>query len=193
MKKIMALLLTIPVLLGGCGQAGQTGKDIQAQFARVATAEMEADTVAHMTREDRPFTIQCTYDSFAGATTTILAPDDLKGISATIGIDGLQVSYNGTALSSGDLENICPANCLPWLMESLAHGYLQSEGEETMNGVACHRLTTETAAMDGTRILCTSWLDQETLIPRYAEFTVNEKVILSLTMNAFSCTMKEGE
>lgn len=193
MKRIAVCFLLLPLLLTACGQAKSEGKNIQDQYAGLHSAQMEADTVAHLAKEDRAFTLQCTYDSQQGATTTIIAPDDLKGISATIGNDGLRVSYQGTALSSGDLETVCPANCLPWLLESLAHGYLQSEGTESMDGVDCRCLTTETTAANGTKVVCTAWLDQNTLIPRYAEFLVGEKVVVSLVMNSFSCTMREGE
>lgn len=193
MKKVLVFLLTFPLLLTGCGQAKEVGKDLQGQYVKVATAEMEAEVTSHMTTEDRTYTLRCTYDAHNGAATEILAPEELKGISATIGIDGLKVAYNGTAVSSGELQTLCPANCLPWLMEALAHGYLQSEGEETAEGVPCYRLVLENAAMDGSKILCSAWLDQETLIPRYAEFTTGDQVTISLVMQSFSCTTEEGE
>ena len=191
MKKTFAWLLLLPMLLTACGAGNGAGQNIQQQYAAVATAEMEATVVAHMTEENREFTLQCTYDAQNGATTTILSPDELKGVSASITADGLKVTYNGTALSAGDLEEVCPANCLPWLLESLANGYLCSEGIEDMAGHSCHRLALETAATDGTKILCTAWIDQETLLPLYAEFAADDTTILTVTMQSFSCTMRE--
>ena len=191
MKKTLAWLLTLPVLLTACGVGSSEGQDIQQQYAAVAAAEMEADVVSHLPSENREFTLQCTYDAQNGATTTILSPEDLKGVSASITADGLQVTYNGTALSAGDLEEVCPANCLPWLLESLANGYLCSEGTEDLEDHACHRLVLETAATDGTKVLCTAWIDRETLLPLYAEFAADDTTILTVTMQSFSCTTKE--
>ena len=191
MKKTLVWLLALPMLLTACSARGGAGQNIQQQYATVAAAEMEASVVAHMTEENREFTLQCTYDAENGATTTILSPEDLKGVSASITADGLKVTYNGTALSAGDLEEVCPANCLPWLLESLANGYLCSEGTEDMAGHSCHRLALETAATDGTKVLCTAWIDQETLLPLYAEFATNENTILTVTMQSFSCTIRE--
>lgn len=191
MKKRLVWLFAIPMLLTACGTGGGAGQNIQEQYAALSTAEMEAQVVTHTSEENREFTLQCTYDAENGATTTILSPEDLKGVSAAITAEGLKVTYNGTAFSAGDLQEVCPANCLPWLLESLAEGYLRSEGTEDMADRACHRLALETAANDGTKVVCTAWIDQETLLPLYAEFSTNDNIVLTVTMQSFSCTTKE--
>ena len=47
------------------------------------------------------------------------------------------------------------------------------------------------AAVWGTPLKCTVWLDAETLLPRYAEFAADDAVVVSAKLLAFSCTLNE--
>lgn len=190
MKKLFALLLVMTLSLTACGT--QQAENIQSQYARLATAEMEAEIVCHLSAESRSFTLQCTYDRKNGATTTVTAPEELAGLTAAISADGLTVSYQGTAFSVETLSDICPANCLPYLLNAIAQGYLLSQDTEEMEGVSCCRLTLDTTGHSGEKVLCTVWIDAETLIPRYAEFTQNDQTVLTAKMLAFSCTTDSG-
>ena len=40
---------------------------------------------------------------------------------------------------------------------------------------------------------CTAWVDAETLLPRYAEFSSDGAVVVSVKLLAFSCTLNEPE
>ena len=42
-------------------------------------------------------------------------------------------------------------------------------------------------------VQCAVWLDQETLIPRYAEFSQDGQVVLTARMTTFSCTTATEE
>ena len=50
------------------------------------------------------------------------------------------------------------------------------------------RLTLQTTGHSGSEILCAVWLDESSLIPRYAEFSQNGKVVLTARMISFACT-----
>ena len=46
----------------------------------------------------------------------------------------------------------------------------------------------DTTGHSGAAVQCAVWLDQETLIPRYAEFSQDGQVVMTARMTAFSCT-----
>ena len=189
MKKLCVIILSL--LLTGCGSAGAAIDSIQTQYGQIQTAQMEAKVVCHLENESRTYTLSCTCEE-TGASTTVTAPEELKGITASVTPDGLTVTYDGTSMSAGELRDICPANCLPYLLAALSNGYLMEQGTEEWNGIRCYRLMLDTTAESGQKVVCTVWLNEETLIPQYAEFTQEEKVVLSAEMLAFSCTLSES-
>ena len=107
-------------------------------------------------------------------------------------VDGeLSLKSNGQLLPAGDSTDVCPANCLPYLLEALAEGYLTEQGRETLEDTPCLRLTVQTTGRSGAQVLCTVWLDEGTLIPRYAEFSQNGQVVLTARMRSFACTTED--
>ena len=190
MKKLFASLLPLLLLLTACGETVQTAENIQTQYSQLATADLAAKVTCHLSGETRSYELTCTVTK-DGASTTVTAPEELAGITATVTPDGLTVTYDGTALSAGDLYDVCPANCLPYLLCAIADGYLLEQGTEEINGVSCYRMALDTTAKSGEKVLCTVWIDQNTLIPRYAEFAQDDTVILTAELTAFECTVTE--
>lgn len=190
MKRTITLLLSLALLLIGCGEKESAAADIQAQYGSVAAAEMEAEVTFHMTKEDRAFTLQCSYTP-QESTVTVTAPDTVKGVSATVTSEGLAIAYQGAVLSAGKVGDIGPVNALPCLLRAVAEGYLVEEGRETVGGVDCRRLTLDTVAGE-TPVTCTAWLDAETLLPRYAELSCDGAVLVSIRLLTFSCSLAEA-
>ena len=189
MRKIFALFLPL-LLLTACGERVQTAENIQSQYAKLQTADMTAEVTCHLGEESRRYELRCTV-SPDGASTTVTAPEELAGISATVTPDGLSVTYDGTALAAGELSDVCPANCLPYLLRAVADGYLLEQSTEEISGVPCYRLALDTTAKSGEKVLCTVWIDEDTLIPRYAELAQDDTVCLSAELTAFQCTVAE--
>ena len=190
MKKLFALLLPLSLLLTACGETLQTAESIQTQYSHLATADMAAKVTCHLDGETRTYELTCTVTT-DGASTTVTAPEELAGITATVTPDGLTVTYDGTSLSAGDLYDVCPANCLPYLLSAVADGYLLEQTTEDLNGISCYRMALDTTAKSGEKVLCTVWIDENTLIPRYAEFAQNDTVLLTAELTAFQCTVME--
>ena len=186
MKKSLLPLLLCAALLCGCG--GEKPLAVQEQYRTVTSADMEAEVVSHTATDDRTFTLTCRYDREGQSVTTVKAPEELKGLTAVL-VDGqLSLKSNGQLLPAGAATDICPANCLPYLLGALAEGYLTEQGGETLEDVPCLRLTLQTTGHSGSEILCAVWLDESSLIPRYAEFSQNGKVVLTARMISFACT-----
>ncbi len=190
MKKLLFLLLPLTLLLTACGETVQTAESIQTQYANLSTARMAAKVTCHLGEENRTYELTCAVTK-DGASTTVTAPEELAGITATVTPDGLTVTYDGTSLSAGDLYDVCPANCLPYLLNAVAKGYLLEQSREELAGVPCYRMALDTTAKSGEKVLCTVWIDENTLIPRYAELAQDDVVLLTAELTAFQCTLTE--
>lgn len=191
MKRIGVAALCLLILCSGCGERKDNTADIQAQYARIDTARMEAEVTFHTGQEDRSFTLQCDYTP-EYSTVTVTAPETVKGITATVSGDGLTIGYEGAVLSAGNGGMPGPINALPYLLRTLGSGYLLEQGQEALEDTDCYRLTLD-AALGDTPLKCTAWLEAETLLPRYAELAAEDTVVVSVKLLAFSCTLNGSD
>ena len=191
MKRMLILPLCLLLLCGGCGKKSGAAADIQAQYGRIHTAQMEAEVTFHTPQENRSFTLQCAFTP-ESSTVTVTAPETVAGVSATVSGGELTIAYDGAVLSAGSVGRFGPVNALPCLLRAIGSGYLLEEGRETLEDADCYRLTLDATAGD-TPLKCTVWLDMETLLPHYAEFAADDTVVVSVKLLAFSCTLNEEE
>ena len=185
MKKTVLPVLACLLLLCGCG--GRKALDIQEQYRSVTSAELEAEVVSCTDAAGRAFTLTCRYDPAGQSVTTVTAPRELAGLTAVLAGDTLSVRSGDTLLPAGASTDVCPANCLPYLLDALSGGYLTEQNEETLEGTPCLRLSLDTAAPSGAPVQCAVWLDKATLIPLYGEFSQNGQVVLTAKMLSFTC------
>ena len=190
MNKIIWPLLLCAVLCG-CG-GGETGNAVQEQYRTLETARLEAEVTSHTSTDSRTFTLLCSYDADGDAVTTVPDPGELAGLTAVVSGTDMTLSSEGLQLPAGASLDICPANCLPYLLRALADGYVLEQSSEALDDTPCLRLALDTTAPGGGKVLCAVWLDAEGLFPRYAEFSRNEQVVLTVKLLAFTCTTSEG-
>lgn len=189
MKKKLLPLLCVVLLLTGCGAGSSNGEEIQRQYGLIATAQMEAKVTFHNRGEERCFTLLCDYTPQT-STVTVTAPETVAGITATLTGEDLTLQYDGESFSVGDVGAVNPISALPQLLRALSDGYLLEEGRESLEYIPCYRLVLDTD-FGGEAAVCTVWIDEETLLPRYAEFAVDGETIIDVNMLAFSCTLRE--
>ena len=190
MNKSLWPLLLCAVLCGGGG--GETGNAVQEQYRTLETARLEAEVTSHTSTDSRTFTLLCSYDADGDAVTTVTDPGELAGLTAVVSGTDMTLSSEGLQLPAGASLDICPANCLPYLLRALADGYVLEQSSEALDDTPCLRLALDTTAPGGGKVLCAVWLDAEGLFPRYAEFSRNEQVVLTVKLLAFTCTTSEG-
>ena len=191
MNKIIWPLLLCAVLCG-CG-GGETGNAVQEQYRTLETARLEAEVTSHTSTDSRTFTLLCSYDADGDAVTTVTDPGELAGLTAVVSGTDMTLSSEGLQLPAWASLDICPANCLPYLLRALADGYVLEQSSEALDDTPCLRLALDTTAPGGGgKVLCAVWLDAEGLFPRYAEFSRNEQVVLTVKLLAFTCTTSEG-
>ena len=195
MKKTLSILL-IMLLLTACGGGGEKvdpAAELQAQYAALDAATMEADVICHYAGELRTYTLLCAYTP-AESTVTVLAPANLSGISATVADGKLHLNYEDISLDAGGYSAaaISPVAALPRLMAAAGSGYLTEQSEETVGERSCLRLACDLP--DDETTVYTTWFDQETLLPLHSEISADGALVFEVAWNKFEVTgQKEAD
>ena len=132
MKKYLLLILPLCLLLAGCAPSRREA--VQAYYKSIQTAQMEAQVVVHLLSDDRTFSVTAAYDREKGATTTIVEPELLRGLSATVSAEEMQLLYDGSVWPAGDGGDLSAANCLPMLLYAAGEGFVTREGSDRIGG-----------------------------------------------------------
>ncbi|MBD5154692.1 MAG: hypothetical protein HDT15_06390 [Oscillibacter sp.] len=190
MRKALLFAPMLMLLLTACGGGGEKmdpAAELQAQYAALASATMEADITCHYADEVREYTLLCAYTP-SESTVTVLAPSNLSGISATVADGKLQLSYEDISLDAGSYSAaaISPVAALPRLMAAAGSGYITEQSEESVDERTCLRLACDLPDDEST--LYTTWFDQETLLPLRSEITVDGELIFEIAWTRFEVT-----
>ena len=181
------------LLLTACGggEEKDPAAELQAQYAAVESAVMEADITCHYEDEVRTYTLLCDYTP-AKSTVTVLSPTNLAGISATVADGTLSLSYEDISLDAGGYSAaaISPVAALPKLMTAAASGYVTERSEETLGERPCLRLACDLPDDEGT--LYTTWYDQQTLLPLRSEISSDGTMVFEIAWTRFELTAKDS-
>ena len=191
MRKAWLFAPMLMLLLTACGgEEKDLAAELQGQYASVEAATMEADIACHYDDEVRIYTLQCAYTP-TGSTVTVLSPEELSGISATVEAGTLTLSYEDISLDAGrySAAAISPVAALPKLMEAAAWGYPAEQSEETVGERPCIRLGCDLSDEPGT--VYTTWFDKETLLPLKSEIAVDGVLVFEVTWSRFEITERE--
>ena len=190
---LFAPMLTL-LLLTACAGRGENDPvaELQAQYANLASAAMEADVTCSYEDEVRVYTMRCSYTP-ESSTVTVTAPANLAGISATVADGKLTLSYEDVSLDAGSYSAaaVSPVAALPNLLEAAANGYVTEKSEEELGDRQCLRLACDLKADDGA--LYTTWFDQETLLPLRSEISADGTVIFEGAWTNFEVTGRKAD
>ena len=188
MRKALLFAPMLMLLLTACGgEEKDPAAELQAQYANLAGAVMEADVSCHYADEDRAYTLLCDYAP-ERSTVTVLSPANLAGISATVENGTLTLSYEDISLDAGGYSAaaISPVAALPKLMQAAASGYVTEKSEETVGERPCLRLACDLPDDEGS--VYTTWFDQETLLPLRSEISAEGTVVFEVAWTRFEVT-----
>ncbi len=193
MRKALLFAPMLMLLLTACGggEEKDPAAELQAQYAAVESAVMEADITCHYEDEVRTYTLLCDYTP-AKSTVTVLSPTNLAGISATVADGTLSLSYEDISLDAGGYSAaaISPVAALPKLMTAAASGYVTERSEETLGERPCLRLACDLPDDEGT--LYTTWYDQQTLLPLRSEISSDGTMVFEIAWTRFELTAKDS-
>ena len=188
MRKALLFAPMLMLLLAGCGgEEKDLAADIQSQYAALTSAVMEADVTCHYDDEVRAYTLLCAYTP-ESSTVTVLAPENLSGISATVADGKLTLSYDDISLDAGSYSAaaVSPVAALPKLMEAAASGYVTEQSEEKLEERDCLRLSCDLSGEEGTQYA--TWFDEETLLPLKSEVSAGGTVVFEVAWTRFEVT-----
>lgn len=190
MRKALLFAPMLMLLLTACGGGGEKvdpAAELQAQYAALASATMEADVVCHYGDEVRTYTLLCAYTP-EESTVTVLSPANLSGISATVADGKLHLSYEDVSLDAGGYSAaaISPVAALPRLMAAAGSGYVTEQNEEPVGERNCLRLACDLPDDEG--VVYTTWFDRETLLPLRSEISMDGTMLFEVAWNRFEVT-----
>ncbi len=130
MKRVLGLLMAAMVFLGGCGGGGEEMDRALALRQKLQGAALTFDVTLTADYGDtlECFSLACEAAPEGSLTFSLTAPQALEGISGSIGADGKNLTFDGTALAVPLLAEgrLAPA-AAPWvLIQSLRAGCLTS-------------------------------------------------------------------
>ena len=188
MRKALLFAPMLMLLLTACGgEEKDPAAELQAQYANLTGAVMEAEVSCHYADEDRAYTLLCDYAP-ERSTVTVLSPANLAGISATVENGTLTLSYEDISLDAGGYSAaaISPVAALPKLMQAAASGYVTEKSEETVGERPCLRLACDLPDDEGS--VYTTWFDQETLLRLRSEISAEGTVVFEVAWTRFEVT-----
>lgn len=188
MRKAALFALMLTLLLAACGgEEKDWAAFLQQQYAAVEEASMEAVIRCHYGDEVREYTLLCAYLP-DHSTVTVLGPEELAGISATVQNGELTLRYEDVSLDTGISADVSvsPVAVLPKLMEAACGGYVTEKSGEKLEERDCWRLSCD--LQDDTQTVYTTWFDQESLLPLRSEVLMDGVMTYEVSWNRFEVT-----
>ena len=182
MRRLLAVTL-LCLLLAGCTEGKDTlshAVEFRAALVQAGGCSFQAEITADFGETVESFTVSCEAQADGETNLTILEPETLAGITATVTQVGGKITYDGMMLDFGLLadESLAPA-AAPSLMVACWSGeYISSAGNED----AYYRASYE-KGYDEDVLKVDTWFENG--LPIYAEVCYNDARILQLKITDF--------
>ena len=199
MRKVgfYALMMSLALALCACTGGGVSNDDfaaaVQEAYRGAASMTMETRLRCDIGDAVREYTLGCTYEHGGGYRVTVIEPQELAGISASVDGDSLALHYDGVTLEAGDVsEEVCAANGAAYVMESAARGYVLEQSRSSWNGEPCRCITFETSSVSKAEILCTVFFSED-MKPLCAEISKEGAgfIFMEFTNFEFGATIEQ--
>ncbi len=191
LRRLFAAALILPMIAGfssckGREQAGKVSEDVRKYYGAVSAISTQYKVVSDYNDRVNEFTLAYSADAGKAPTVAILAPEEIKGISAAIDKGTLNLSYEGSSLSMQmpEIKGFTPLEAFPALLLDVAGAIPTEVDAEKIDDVSCAALTYESAE-NNRAVSKRVWFDMDTLHPVKADFYLDGKCVISLDFLKF--------
>lgn len=187
-KGMCVLMMTLCLLLTGCGGTTEETADLRARYHDMAGCVMEAAVTCEQEGLEWTAELRCEYVPGGESVIEVLSPESIAGVKAVLDEGAWTLEYEGDCLNAGTVspEEISPAACLPRLMNALRDGWLLEESQEEWNDVPCLRLCVDQSGPQGGKLVSTVWLRQDDGTPLRGEIAVEGEIFLTAEFTSFT-------
>lgn len=200
-KTVCALMMTLCLLLAGCGgqdmdEVDQLTLDIRGEYLTLerVTAQMEVGT--DYGRRVYAYRMEMDWRREGDTTITVTAPEEVSGITARISAGETFLEYDGISLETGPLDEsgLSPVGVGICLLEAATESFIAESGFDTLDERTCLRLLCrdpERAPGEGTE--CTLWFDKDTHDLLRGEISVDGRRVVECAFTSFVRETLPGE
>lgn len=176
-------MMSLCLLCTGCGgetSPVQEAVEFRAALVQAGGCTFRAEVTAEFSDSVEYFTLDCQGKGDGTTDLTVVAPETIAGITATVSDRGGTVTYDGMAMDFGLLANgnVIPAAAPAIVFCCWTEEYIAAAGQEE----AGYRVSYE-KNFDEKRLNVDTWFENG--IPIYAEVCYNGARILKLTISDF--------
>lgn len=201
MRKTVFCVLMMTLFLTGCGQgrgkdytAEEAALQMRTQYLAAAGCEGTAVVTADYGERVYGFTLDFSWVRDGETVMTVTAPEELEGLTATVGAGESRLEFQGVSLGTGDLtgEGLTPLEYLPAVMTNIDSGFMAESVFETQEDRETLRVLfrdAEKKAGDG--LECVLWFDRSTCDLLRAELSYYGDLVIRSDFIAFELTQAE--
>lgn len=178
MKRIALIVLTISLLLlSGCsGGEEKAFLDFAQTVAKAETVSFKGHVTAEYSKISAEFDLAF-LENDGEAVIEVLKPDIVSGIKARVKDGETSLEYEGAMLDLGNIGGswLSPMSSLPIMLRAIKDAHLDLAWDE--DGMLVVRLIPEDD------MTVNVWLDTESMTPKNAEITYNEKTAIFIDIS----------
>ena len=141
-KRMCALMIILPLLLAGCGggeQEGGTSADelalqIRTEYLAMTACAATVDITADYGQRVYEYTLTVSWQKEGETVLTVVAPENIAGITARIQEGSAILEYDGASLETGLLsaEGLSPMEAVPAIIDYILAGFIAECDFETV-------------------------------------------------------------
>ncbi len=193
MHKIGFCVLMMPLLLlTACGGGGNEGEEealaIRTEYIAMTACAGQAEIVADYGQRTYTYTLSVE-GSQEETTLTVLEPELISGMTASIAGEETSLSYDGAILETGLLteDGLSPMSAVPVLLEYAKNGFIDGCATETLGEQetlhVCYR---DPAQAVGEGVEADLWFDRQTHSLVRGELAQDSYTVIVCTFTDFT-------
>ena len=183
-RKGMTALFAL-LLLAGCSGAREEQTDaLRSRYRELESWKTTVQLTLPREEETAAYTLSLSANG-EEVTLTVLSPEELEGMGATLAGENLQLRFDDLVLDGGTAnETLNGFNAAPFVIETIRTGYLLEEGREEYGGEERLRLGLE-GELNGAVLHAAVFFGEEGE-PLFAEISENGKILARMEFTDFA-------